>query len=92
MIARAVEQVRQTLLADGKETKFRIFEAYDLRPQGEQPTYGSLAQQFGLQGSEVQHYLADAREMVRNEIRRELAETASSPQELEEEWNAFFGS
>src|SRR5436190_23625015 len=92
LIARAVEQVRQTLLADGKETKFRIFEAYDLRPQGEQPTYGSLGQQFGLQGSEVQHYLADAREMVRNEIRRELAETASSPQELEEEWNAFFGS
>jgi len=40
----------------------------------------------------VQHYLADVRELVRDEIRKELAETASSPEELEEEWNAFFGS
>jgi hypothetical protein len=30
------------------------------------------------------------REEVRNEIRRELAETTSSPEDLEEEWNAFF--
>ena len=92
VIARAVDRVRAALLADGKDLKFRVFEAYDLRTEGEQPTYGSLGQQFGLQGSEVQHYLADVRELVRAEIRKELGETASSPEELEEEWNAFFGS
>src|SRR5436190_12669274 len=92
VIARAVDRVRESLLADGKKIKFRVFEAYDLPTQGEQPTYESLGRQFGLQGSEVQHYLADVRELVRSEIRMELAETASSPEELEEEWNAFFGS
>ena len=92
VIARAVDRVRESLRADGKELKFRVFEAYDLRPQEEQPTYAVLAQQFGLQGSEVQHYLADVRELVRNEIRGELAETVMNPEELEEEWNAFFGS
>jgi DNA-directed RNA polymerase specialized sigma24 family protein len=92
VIARAVERVRASLHAEGKDLKFRVFEAYDLQTHGEQPTYGSLGQQFGLQGSEVQHYLADVRERVRSEIRKELAETVSRPEDLEEEWNAFFES
>jgi RNA polymerase sigma-70 factor (ECF subfamily) len=91
MIVRAVDRVRELLLAEGKELKFRVFEAYDLAPQGEPPTYAALSERFGLQGSEVQHYLADVREMVRTEVRKELAETVSGRDELEEEWNAFFG-
>ena len=92
VIARAVDRIRESLLGEGRELKFRVFEAYDLATQGDPPTYASLGQKFGLQGSEVQHYLADVRELVRSEIRKELAETVSSPQDLEEEWNAFFGS
>jgi RNA polymerase sigma-70 factor (ECF subfamily) len=92
VIARAVDRVRESLRSEGKQLKFRVFEAYDLGTQREQPTYASLAEQLGLPGSEVQHYLADVRERVRQEIRNELAETATSPAELEEEWNAFFGS
>jgi RNA polymerase sigma factor (sigma-70 family) len=90
LLSRAVERVRQRLLSEGKEIKFRVFEAYDLCPGAEPPTYASLGKRFGLEGSIVQHYLVDVREELRNEIRRELAETASSPEDLEEEWNAFF--
>src|SRR6185503_7482734 len=90
LIARAVDRVRERLLAEGKELKYRVFEAYDLTTQGEPPTYASLAERFGLHVTEVQHYLADTREMVRSEIRTELAETVSGQDELEEEWNAFF--
>jgi RNA polymerase sigma-70 factor (ECF subfamily) len=90
VIARAVDRVRERLLAEGKERKFRVFEAYDLLTQGDPPTYASLGERFGLQGSEVQHYLADVREMVRIEIRKELAQTVSGDEGLEEEWNAFF--
>jgi RNA polymerase sigma factor (sigma-70 family) len=92
LIARAIDRVRETLRVEGRELKFRIFEAYDLGSTPEQATYETLAQRFGLPGSEVQHYLANVREMVRSEIRKELAETVSRPEDLEEEWNAFFGS
>jgi len=34
VIARAVDRVRASLLADGKDLKFRVFEAYDLRTEG----------------------------------------------------------
>lgn len=90
ILARAVDRVRTRLLSEGKELKFRVFEAYDLFRDGEPPTYASVASRFGLEGSEVQHYLVDVREELRNEIRKELAETASGPEGLEEEWNAFF--
>jgi len=92
VIARAVDRVRDRLQAEGKDVKFRVFEAYDLAPPDGPPTYESLADRFGIRGTEVQHYLADVREAVRSEIRRELAETVSSREDLEEEWNAFFGS
>src|SRR5262249_2993181 len=91
LLTRAVERVRSRFLSDGKELKFRVFEAYDLFQEGEPPTYASVGKQFGLEGSEVQHYLVDVREELRSEIRRELAETVAGPEELEEEWNAFFG-
>jgi RNA polymerase sigma-70 factor (ECF subfamily) len=91
VIARAVDRVRDALMAEGKEMKFRVFEAYDLQTREAQPTYGSLAERFALQPTDVQHYLADVRERVRSEIRKELAETVSGREELEEEWNAFFG-
>jgi hypothetical protein len=92
VLVRAVERVRRRLLSEGKELKFKVFEAYDLVKEGEPPTYAAVAGRFGLEGSEVQHYLVDVREELRNEIRKELAETTAGPEGLEEEWNAFFGS
>jgi hypothetical protein len=41
---------------------------------------------------EVKHYLTDVREDVRSEIRAQLAQTLSRPDELQEEWNAFFST
>jgi hypothetical protein len=92
IMRRAVAVVRKRLLDDGREAKFRIFEAYDLGTTAGAPTYAELGARFGVKPSDVQNYLSAVREEVRTEIRRELSETTSSREELEEEWNAFFTS
>ena len=92
ILTRAVATVRRRFQEDGRELKFRVFEAYDLGSAAGTPTYAELGERFGVKPSDVQNYLASVREDVRTEIRRELAETTSSREELEEEWNAFFTS
>lgn len=92
ILSRAVAAVRKRFDADGRKVKFQVFEAYDLGSASGAPTYAELGAKFGIKATDVQNYLAAVREEVRTEIRRELAETTSSREELEEEWNAFFPS
>jgi RNA polymerase sigma-70 factor (ECF subfamily) len=92
VIDQAVEAVRERLRSESKGVKFELFELYYLAGGLERPTYDALAKRFGLKPGEVQHYLADVRAEVRLQIRAQIAESASGPGELEEEWNAFFGS
>lgn len=91
LIDQAVEDVRERLRSEARGIKVELFEQYYLAGGAERPTYDALAKQFGLSVNDVQHYLADVRGEVRRQIREKIAETASGPQELEEEWNAFFG-
>ena len=92
LIDQAVEDTRERLRSESKGVKFQLFEAYYLVDGGERPTYDALARRFGLKPGEVQHYLADVRAEVRRQIRSQLEEATSGPGELEEEWNALFGS
>jgi RNA polymerase sigma-70 factor (ECF subfamily) len=76
LVQRAIERVRGT-------SRFEVFEAYDLVPPDQRPTYAELAKRFGLDESQIRKGLAAIREAVRNEIRAELAG------DVESEWKAL---
>lgn len=88
---RALEQVRQRLVAKGREKVFRAFEAYALKTEGKRPTYEELGRRLNMSVSDITNHLHAVREELRNEIRSRLKEISSSPDESEEEWNAFLG-
>jgi RNA polymerase sigma-70 factor (ECF subfamily) len=92
LIQNAVERVRKHWLSDDRAVKFRVFEMYDLTPPDRRPTYGEVAGAFGLKETDVRNHLFAVREAIRSEIRSELSEMTAGPEELAEEWNAFFGS
>ncbi len=86
---RAAGRARERCRAAGRETAFRAYEAYDLSPAEERPTYAELAARLGLTRHQLNAYLRAVREDVRTEIRREIAELTPSDRALEEEWNAL---
>jgi len=92
LIQNAVDRVRKHWLSDDRAARFKVFELYDLCPPDQRPTYSEVAERTGVKESDVRNYLFAVREAIRSEIRSELSETTSGPEELTEEWNAFFGS
>jgi RNA polymerase sigma-70 factor (ECF subfamily) len=92
LMEHAVERVRERFRSGEKAPAFRVFEAYDLALPGERPTYAALAKRLGLSESDVHHALSAVRAEVRSEIRAELARMTATPEQLEEEWNAFLGA
>src|SRR5262249_23121017 len=93
LMSRAVERVRRRLASEGAGVKFQVFESYYLDGGPEQrQTYTAVAARLGGKEGEVKHYLVDGGEDIRNEIRAELARSLSRPEDLQEEWNAFFAT
>ena len=66
--------------------------AHDLANADEPPSYADLARRFGLKETQIRDHLLAARLKMRDEIRSELARMTRDENELEEEWNALFGS
>jgi len=92
LITNATEQVRQRFATGDRSIKFRAFEEYTSPIVAERPSYAALAERLGVKESDVMNYLALVREEIRTEIRAQLSEMVSNREDLEEEWNAFFGS
>jgi RNA polymerase sigma-70 factor (ECF subfamily) len=90
LVSRAVARVRERLLSEDQADRFRVYEAYELSPGPEEPTYASVAAKFGIKDSDVLNHLAAVREEIRKEIRAELSGMTSSTVQLEQEWDAFF--
>lgn len=88
----AVERVRTRYLSDGLLIKFRVFEEFDLLPEGPRPTYAELATRIGIKASDVQNYLVLLRREVLSEVRAHLGRMTASSDELRDEWQALFGS
>ena len=53
-------------------------------------TLDRVGEQLGLKASDVRNHLFAVRERLRTEIRGELRETVSNPDQLESEWKALF--
>jgi len=89
--AHALERVRRALEGEGRTIQFQVFEAYDLSPAPERPSYDEVAARLNLTKSDVRNHLFAVRERLRSEIREELARTAWGPDECEDEWHALLG-
>jgi RNA polymerase sigma-70 factor (ECF subfamily) len=91
LVADALARVRERLHARGRALQYEIYEAYELRPPSERPTYAQLAGTFGLREKDVDNHLVAVREEVRAEVRREIARLTVDSADLEKEWNDLFG-
>ncbi|MHC4605611.1 MAG: sigma-70 RNA polymerase sigma factor region 4 domain-containing protein [Planctomycetota bacterium] len=89
---KALDRVRKKHGAAEPSVAFRVFEAYDLSPEGKRSTYAGLAERMGLGTKEVERHLVALREEMRSEILAELAQSVASESDLQEEWNALFGA
>lgn len=92
VVALAVARVRERLLASGRERLFRAYEEYEMSAAEKRPTYAEVAARIGAKESDVRNYLFEVREMVRAEVRGELADTVADESGLRDEWNELFGS
>jgi DNA-directed RNA polymerase specialized sigma24 family protein len=81
----SVRRLRSLLEAQGKGVYFQLYEAYELSPDPEAPSYAELAARFGLQPHDVENRLSHCRQLLRKLILEAVAEYASSPEELVEE-------
>jgi RNA polymerase sigma-70 factor (ECF subfamily) len=92
ILKRAIQSVRRRLESRGKALQIDLFEAYDLVPAPERPTYRTLAERFGVKETDVHNALDRVREEIRDTVREELSKSASTPEEIESEWNEFLGA
>jgi RNA polymerase sigma factor (sigma-70 family) len=89
LVSHAVECVRQRYHAKGWADRFRIYEEHEMGSES-RPTYVELARRLGVQEDDVRSYLFMIRTEIRSEILSELARTSAGPDDLKEEWDAFF--
>ena len=88
----SVECLRRRCDESGKEIQFQIFERYDLADDGGQNvSYASLADQFGLSPATVTNYLASARRDFRRIVLEKLREITATEEEFRNEARALLG-
>src|SRR5215510_5321180 len=74
MFTMAVEEFREHCVASGRAVHFRLFERYDLNDDHD-ASYASLAEEFGLDVTTVNNYLAAARRDFRRLVLEKFRET-----------------
>jgi hypothetical protein len=90
LFALAVEGLRELCVARGRETAFRIFEAYDLEGDGN-ISYERLSREYEIPVTDVTNALAWARREFRRIALGRLRELCGSDEEFQREARAAFG-
>jgi RNA polymerase sigma factor (sigma-70 family) len=92
LFAAAVDQLRATCAAKGRDVVFTIFARYDLDDaEPGRPTYAELAQEHGISVTDVTNHLAGARRDFRRISLELLRETTSSDDEFRREARSLLG-
>ena len=86
----SVAALEQECLRRDKEIAFRLFDAYDLAEE-DKPTYGDLAERFGLPETQVTNHLAFARRELRRLVLETLRDITASDREFRGEARALLG-
>jgi RNA polymerase sigma factor (sigma-70 family) len=90
VFALAVGRLREECDADGKQTHFAIFEAYDL-DETSHASYRETGEQFGISESAVTNWLAATRRQFRSIVLDLLREATASESEYRAEVRSLLG-
>lgn len=90
VFAVAVERLRDASDAEGRQTQYAIFEAYDL-DDDRSVSYRALASRFGLPETQVTNYLAATRRRFRAIVLDALRELTATEEEFRSEARALLG-
>ena len=66
-------EIKSRFQAAGRIAPFLVFEQYHFPRKGPRPTYAIVAHRLGIKERDVRHYLQEACEAVRAEVRAEFA-------------------
>jgi DNA-directed RNA polymerase specialized sigma24 family protein len=92
MFAMSVDALRQRCEASGRRIHFQLFEAYDLKDDGDATiSYASLAKRFQLDATTVNNYLAAARRDFRRIVLEKLREITATDEEFRTEARSLLG-
>lgn len=92
LVQQSIARVRDRAGRSGKDSRFRVYEAFAFDAGPERPSYADLAARFGMSVGEVEKSLYLVREEIRDELRAALARSAGSDRELDDEWKRLLGS
>jgi RNA polymerase sigma factor (sigma-70 family) len=86
VLEEALAATRRELAAAGRESSWRLFEAYDLRdPSAEKATYAELGAPLGMSEADVRNALAYVRGRLRELVVAEVRRCVADPEQLAEE-------
>ena len=81
----------QRLQTEMPESRFRLFSRYALEDPESQPTYGELAEEFGLTTIKVNNQLASARRTMKRVVLDLLRQLTDSEEDFRKEARALLG-
>jgi DNA-directed RNA polymerase specialized sigma24 family protein len=89
----SVETLRRRCAESGRQTHFQLFERYDLDDDdgAGKLSYASLGQEFGLDTTTVNNYLASVRRDFRRIVLEKLREITATEEEFRNEARALLG-
>lgn len=90
MFTLAVDALRQRCEDSGRNVHFQLFERYDLRDDAN-VSYALLAEEFGLDKTTVNNYLAAARRDFRHVVLEKLREITATDEEFRTEARSLLG-
>lgn len=92
LFARAVDDLRATTSASGREIMFEVFRRYDLADSPEErPTYAALGRALGINATSVTNHLAAMRRQFRGIVLARLRDQTTSDEEFEAESKRLLG-
>jgi len=92
LFAAAVDQLRSSCAARGKDVVFSLFARYDLDDaEPGRPTYADLAREYGISITDVTNHLAGARREFRRISLELVRETTASDDEFRREARSLLG-
>ena len=87
----AVDELKRECDQHGKHIQYRVFESYDLREDGDKPTYSSLAAELGISTATVTNHLSAMRHALRQMVLERIRETTATEREYKSEVRAVLG-
>jgi len=91
MFTLAVEALRRRCEQSNRTVHFQLFERYDLSDEDRGTSYSSLGQEFGLDQTTVNNYLAAARRDFRRIVLEKLREITATEDEFRNEARSLLG-